>query len=672
MTGPRGQAAVAWLADTWRAEARRRPLWLAVAFGAGAAAYFVLPTEPPLVATALLAGPALLLALLARHSLVRLGALVLLLVAAGFAAGQVRVALVESPRLQAPTASFSTLACVEQVTPRSSFTEIIVGEWGHGAPLPDGLRARFRWRNPPADLEPGTQLAVNARLFPVAGAIYPNSYDPRRIAYFERVGAEGWLGRSTTVAGLCWEAGPLAQARRWLRHRLLVQVPERAGGVLVGVTTGWRGDIAREDAEAMRNAGLGHLLAISGLHVGLVVGLVLVSIRAVLALIPYVALRFPIHKWAAAAGLLAGMGYLLFSGGSVPTQRAMIMLGLVLMALLLDRVELSMRPVAWAAVIVLAFAPESILSPSFQLSFAAVIGLVAVFETWRRYRMSGSRSYRRWPWAVRYIVGVAATTVVATFATMPFAAFHFHRIALLGLFANLVAVPIFAFWVMPALVLGLVLAPIGLDAVAWPVAGAGVEVILAVAYRLGNAEGAVGRIGVVPLWVVGCAVAGGLWWAIWQQRWRWCGMPVILVGLLAPLAVRQPDMIVARDLLAVSDRDGRYWIRGRGGFVRDQWLNETGADALLWPAGVVTSSGGVRFGCDGQACIWVTADGRVALVEDPAASADCAQADYGISRFKVTGCDWWAGFDETVLVSLEGAAVTRISSKWPMRPWQAP
>ncbi|MCA8930023.1 MAG: ComEC/Rec2 family competence protein, partial [Alphaproteobacteria bacterium] len=516
------------------------------------------------------------------------------------------------------------------------------------------------------------RIRVNARLFPVSGAIYPASYDPRRLAFFDGIGAEGWLGKTTQMAGECHPPGALAEARAWLRGRLLADVPGAAGGILVGVSTGWRGDIAGDDAHAMRNAGLGHLLAISGLHVGLVVGLVLVALRAGLALVPWVALRFPIHKWAAAAGLLAGIGYLAFSGGSVPTQRAMIMLGLVLIALLLDRVELSMRPVAWAAVIVLAAAPDAILTPSFQLSFAAVIGLVAVFETWRRHRRRQGVSDRRLPWAARYVLGVAATTVVATLATMPFAAFHFHRIALLGLFANLIAVPVFAFWVMPALLAGLLLAPLGLETWLWQAAGAGVDLILAVAYALGNAEGAVGRVGVVPVWGIGCAVLGGLWWAIWQERWRWWGVPLVLAGLAAPLTARPPDAIVSRDLLAVSDRQGGYWMRGRGGFVRERWLDETAARERPWPDGREAGAPGVAFACDGRACRLTTPDGTLALVEDPDAAGDCRTATYGIARYKLPGCAWWAGWDETVVLSLREGRAERIGSREPARPWLAP
>lgn len=664
--------AVSVLGDYWALETRRRPLWLAAAFGADAAWYFMLDEEPSGLTAVAVAGPALLLAFWAHQQTVRAFAIVALMLTAGFAAGQLRVLMVEAPRLSKPAERFTADVCIERLTPRSSHKEIVIQQWPETTPVPDGLRARLRWRNPPADLSAGDRLRVQVRLFPVDGAIYPNSYDPRQIAYFSGIGAEGWIGKVTERVGRCHAPGALATARTWLRNRLLQMVPENAGGILIAETTGWRGDIVRDDAQAMRNADLGHLLAISGLHVGLAVGLVLVSLRATLALIPYVALRFPIHKWAAAAGLLAGIGYLLFSGGSVPTQRAMIMLGLVLIALLFDRVELSMRPVAWAALIVLAVAPKSVLSPSFHLSFAAVIGLVAGFESWRRRKRLHGRPDRNWPWAARYVTGVAATTLIASTATMPFAAFHFHQIALFGVAANLVAVPIFAFWVMPGVLLGLALSPMGLDEPVWQATGAGIDIILAIAYALGDAEHAVARVGPVPFWGIGCVAIDGLWWAIWQERWRLWGAPLVLLGLLAPLTAQPPDLIIARDLVAVSNRDGGYWMRGRGGFVREQWLKETGATELPWPAGIAAGAAGVAIGCDAQACIWRSRDGNIALVEDPAAGDECQGADYGISRFRIAGCDWWAGWDETVLLTLHQGVVTRISSRWPPRPWTAP
>ena len=433
------------------------------------------------------------------------------MLALGFGAGVARVALVDAAKLERATQRFEAEACIAEITPRATYTQLVVKDWSASAPLPAGFAANQRWRSPPEDMRPGERIALNVRLFPVHGALYPGSYDPRRIAFFKGVGGEGWIGKATQRIGKCREPTSLENARRWFRARLIEIVPTAAGGLLVGVTTGWRGGIPRDEIRAIRDAGLGHLLAISGLHVGLAVGLILFTVRALLALVPRLALRYPIKKWAAAAGLIAGVAYLAFSGGSVPTQRAMIMLGLMLLALLFDRIELSMRPIAWAAVNALAASPEAILSPSFQLSFAAVIGLVAVFETWRRYHNRQHNIGHRWPWVLRYLVGVAATTLIATFATMPFAAFHFHRIALVGLAANLIAVPVFAFWVMPALLIGGVLLPFGLEGVRWHVAGMGADLILSIADRLTGWEGAVANAGIMPEWGIGLMVLGGLW-----------------------------------------------------------------------------------------------------------------------------------------------------------------
>jgi len=657
------------LAAIWAQEASRRPLWLAVAFGSGVALYFLLPAEPPALLAATIAGPALLALVLSGQSGVRLFAWPVLLFALGFGAGQWRVAAVEAPELTRATPRFEAEACIRSITPRATYTQIVASAWSADAPVPGGFSATLRWRSAPEDLRPGEQILVSARLFPVSEAIYPGSYDPKRLAFFDSVGGEGWIGKSTRRIGTCREPTSLEDARRWFRDRLLEVAPSSAGGLLVGVSTGWRGDIPRDDVDAMRDAGLGHLLAISGLHVGLAVGLILVSLRAGLALIPPVALRFPIKKWAAAAGLASGFAYLAFSGGSIPTQRAMIMLGLVLIALLLDRIELSMRPIAWAAVIVLAATPEAILSPSFQLSFAAVIGLVSVFETWRRRKNRHGPRETRWPWLARYLAGVSATTLIATVATMPFAAFHFHQIALVGLAANLVAVPVFAFWVMPALLIGVVLLPAGLEQPAWAAAAAGADLILAVAHGLTGWEGAVAKIGVTPKWGIAFIAAGGLWWAIWQQPWRWAGAAVAVIGLAAPLTGKPPDLILGSKHAAVSTQEGTYWLNGRRGFVPDIWMRETGGKAVAWPAYRAEGAESVRLSCDAQACLYDTPTGRIALVEDPAAAYECRNAVVGFSRWPAPGCVDLPIYGEVQVVRLTAEGV-RIESNWSgERPW---
>ena len=661
----------AWLERVWLAEAPRRPLWLAVAFGAGVTAYFTAAAEPSIWLPAAFAGPGLAVLIMAANPFARGLAWLALMFALGCCTAMLRVASVDAPRLDYAPPRIAGEACIAQITPRASFTQLIADEWKPSAGLPPGFAATLRWRSPPEDLRAGERIKVSVRLFPVDGPVYPGSYDPRRIAYFEGVGGDGWIGKTTERAGLCREQTWMEKARHWYRDRLLAMVDGPPGGLLVGVTTGWRGDIPRQQITAMREAGLGHLLAISGLHVGLVVGLVLFAARAGFAAIPALVLHYPVKKWAAAAGLTVGLAYLAFSGGSVPTQRAMIMLGLVLIALLFDRVEVSMRPVAWAAVIVLMVAPEAILSPSFHLSFAAVIGLVAVFETWRRWRYRRGEIGFRWPWAARYLAGVSATTLVATFATMPFAAFHFHQIALMSLLANLVAVPLFAFVLMPAMLIGTMLLPFGLEGLPWQAAGLAAEAIFAVGEGLTGWDGAVAKVGPIPEWGVALMALGGLWWAIWQERWRWAGFAVAAVGLIAPLTVTLPDMIIGERHVAFFDGAGRYWLQGNKGFVPYIWSRETGAAVTPLPkSGGAVSAGGRRLTCDELACRFDLPGGRLYAINDPAAESACSDAVFAVARKPSSyDCTRWPRYGETWLVWLEQGSV-RVESSWPDgRPW---
>ncbi|MBL4758173.1 MAG: ComEC/Rec2 family competence protein, partial [Rhizobiales bacterium] len=144
--------------------------------------------------------------------------------------------------------------------------------------------------------------------------------------------------------------------------------------------TGDRSFISRNHVEMLRASGLAHVLAISGLHMTLVTGALFAGLRALLAFIPGIALRYPIKKIAAFAALFAGAFYLALSGANVATQRAFIMVGIMLVAILLERPAISLRNVALAALFVILWRPESVVTASFQMSFAAVTALIAAYE----------------------------------------------------------------------------------------------------------------------------------------------------------------------------------------------------------------------------------------------------------------------------------------------------
>ncbi|MBC6417251.1 MAG: ComEC/Rec2 family competence protein, partial [Rhodospirillales bacterium] len=252
--------------------------------------------------------------------------------------------------------------------------------------------------------------------------------------------------------------------------------------------------------EAYRRPGLAHLLAISGLHVGLIATIFFFSLRALLALSPSLALNWPIKKIAALVTAVLLPFYLPMVGASVPTQRACLMTLVVLAAVLLDRRAISMRLVAVAALVVLALAPESLLTASFQLSFAAVTALVAAYEVWqlRRPGWKGGAGLRSR--LLLYFLGVLASSMIATLSTAPFAAYHFHRLALYGLAANLLAVPLTAFWIMPFCLLSYLLLPLGLEQFALTPLGWGLEVLNTTAQGFSALPGATLNLPAMPLW----------------------------------------------------------------------------------------------------------------------------------------------------------------------------
>jgi len=333
----------------------------------------------------------------------------------------------------------------------------------------------------------------------------------------------------------------------------------------------------------------------------------------------------------------------LLAGATVPTQRAFVMTGLILLAVILDRRGISMQLVAWAATVVLLLRPEAILSVSFQMSFAAAIALVATYEVIgdRFRRALGDYGLRRR--LAIYLTGILLTTLVAQLATAPFAIFHFNQIATFSVVANLIAIPVAAFWVMPLIVVAFALMPFGLDGLVMPALGAGIELIVAVAVWVSAWPAASLNVTAPPATGLALMIAGGLWLCLWRTRWRLGGIAPIAAGLLTIAAANPPDVLVSSDgkLTGIVGRDGVLLVSNARaqGFVRDQWLRRTGATA--WRAYPQPGEGRVDgMRCDLVGCIYSDDRRTVAFVhEADALPEDCRAADVVIARFSVPrGC----------------------------------
>jgi len=365
-------------------------LWLPVAFGAGIALYFSLDHEPAAWPAAVVLFLAATIALLRWPRTEALATVAVAVAAAGFLIVQFHAASVAAPVLDRRLGAVDVGGRVLEVEARQEGVRLLLDRVTI-ADLPPGRtpeRIRLGVRRLADPIHPGDYIVVRAALMPPPGPALPGGHDFARAAWFERIGAVGYaLGRPTVDppadegrSYAIW----LAELRRATTARIRAGIDDPgAGAVAAALVTGDRAAIPADVNAAMRDSGLAHLLSISGLHLSLVAGIVLVALRVLLAAIPFVALRFPIKKWAAIGALAASFAYLEVSGASVPAQRAFVMIAIVLLAVLIDRTALSMRSVGLAALVVLVIAPESLVSASFQLSFAAVIGLIAAFEALR-------------------------------------------------------------------------------------------------------------------------------------------------------------------------------------------------------------------------------------------------------------------------------------------------
>lgn len=669
-------------------------LWSPVMIGLGIAGYFSLPFEPSLLAFALAFAASIACALVVAPrrpypGLIIAGVSLLLF---GVVVAGARTAMVEAPivaKRVGPTLVNGTLEEI-QIGDKGSrlvITALSVEDLG-AAETPEKIRVTVR--QVVSGLQPGDRISLLAVLMPPPRPVAPGAYDFGRDLFFKRIGAVGF-SVSTPQAldareGARTALGHRIEAIRFaVSERVRRALPGQTGAVAAALLTGHRQAISEPVLESMRRSGLAHLLAISGLHIGLVSVIIFMVLRLALASVPALALHWPVKKIAACAAVLAALGYLSLTGGTPPTERAFLMICLLYLAVVLDRVALSMRLVAWAATVILVTRPDVILGASFQLSFAAVVALIAVYEGWfRRRARGGGRTVGRT--ILRYFGGVAATSAIASSATAVFAAYHFQRVALYGVAANMLAVPVTAMVIMPAGLASLLLMPFGLEKLALVPMGWGIALVFWVAEQTGTQPGAVI---LVPAFATGSlivATLGGLWLAIWRGRLRYLGIVAIFLGAASVPFYRPPDLLVDEkaELLAVRDSRGALAVSSRrhARFVRENWLRRNGqTDARSWPPpGEAVDE--PPLACDALGCVFDhPGAGITAVIRDPRAFAeDCALASVVIALVPARGrCrgpdlvidrfDLWREGNHAVWFETGSARALSVAAWRGDRPW---
>jgi competence protein ComEC len=644
------QRLIATLARTLAAEQERWFPWAVAAFGAGIAAYFSLSAEPSWFfagAIVVMSAVLSLIGTISTSAVIRFACALVAASGLGFAAGKLRTERVDSPIIARDTGPVRITGRIENVEIRGTNRARIVLATStlEDSDAPPGhVRLTLMGARAVQAAVPGAFVSALAVLRPPPEPVLPHGYDFARWAYFQGIGGVGFTYGAPQPAEAASPPTTIERFRAailaWrlaITKRVETAVPGPDGAIAAALITGTRAAISEDDTEAYRDSGLAHVLSISGLHLGLAGLGIFFIVRALLALSPRLALTQPIKKWAAVAAFLSASFYLLISGGGSPAVRSHLMLTAMLLGVIADRPALSMRAVAIAALFILAILPDEIVNPGFQMSFAAVVGLIALAE-WAASRPRRDEPQGRIAGVLRksrrYVLGMLAASLVATLATTPFAIYHFDRAASYSLLANLLAEPIVAFVIMPSAAAAVVMMPFGLEA--WPLQsmGWGVHQITAIAHWVAALPGASTLIRAWPLVALLGIVFGGLWIALWRRSWRWLGLVPIAASFVVIQFSTRPDVLIARDgqSAAVRAADGTLVILGArpDEYTTEQWLLRDGDKRDVAAARIGAS-------CDELGCVAKAVSGRTVVlsVRIGALAEDCQRADVLIAAIPV-------------------------------------
>ncbi|MFK5979155.1 MAG: ComEC/Rec2 family competence protein [Rhizobiaceae bacterium] len=616
--------------------------WLPVFFGTGVFIYFKAFTEPMLLA--LVMSAAFFLVLVWRQKLHGRSFFILMALAmmfCGMAMSKIRVLSVSAPIIE------------RQITTKISGLVLSVSKNSRGAPrylirpieaeeietinLPRKIRLSAASKHGP--VLPGQVISGLARIYPFSGPAYPGGYDFSFYAWFKEIGGTGFFMGKPKLMDISVNLTfsdeislEINQVRSSIEKRLHRAMPGEAGDIAVALITGNRSGLDKKTQDSLRKSGLAHILAISGLHMALVTLTIVWLVRAVLALIPFLVLRYPAHKWAAFAGFVAASSYLTISGASIATQRAWIMISVMLLSTLMDRRAITMRSVAIAALLILALAPDSLLSPGFQMSFAAVSALVASYEALRKWRERRPKNYTANSRTISlvgslgsYVAGLGFSSLIAGGATALFAAYHFHQVAPMGLFANLGALPIVSLAVMPLALFSILLMPYGLEGLVLTPLATAIYWVVDVSDWI-NSFGVPGVTGMLPTGFLALGIASLLMLTLLKTQLRLFGLVSLMAIPFLSGSPRPPDIIVAETGRAIAVMNGEGSLEllypRRNKFITDIWKK-------AWPVFVDSKKASKNPECNKDQCIKLLKNGaKLYVVYKPAMlKPACENAD---------------------------------------------
>ena len=574
--------------ENWQQDKTRRILWLPVLFGLGISIYFSLTHEISKWITLCLIEGLIVLAIIFRHHINILkifGCLAIVL--AGFTLVQIKSIWLSQNSSDLPKETFYFKGKIEKIDTnyqgRKRFILSNVTDFDNKSYLG---KYRITQRSSKEDANIGECVEMVGKIMPLSKEVMVGGYQFDRKGFFEGLKGSGFA-ESRWFKIECEDKNKLdfnsyiGNLRKNIANHIKSVLPQNEASIASAIIAGELGKIGEKQYENYRNSGLAHFLSISGLHMSMLAGLMFFLVRFILALIPPIALRIDTKKIASIFAIILSFIYLFISGQAIPAQRAFIMTFVVLLGVLFDRRAISMQTICLAAFVVMAISPQVIVSASFQMSFAAVMGLVAFYEKTANSitKFLNIKGLHKWiRIVVLYILGVVISDFIASLMTLPFAIYHFNMVAIYTTLGNFLAGPIIGLVIMPMVLFSMILMPFGLEDIFIKALGYGINLVNQITEYVSSLPNSALYIPSMPHWGLVMIVLGELWLILWLAKWKYFGIIGIIIGFLSIGLVKTPDILIgpyakaiafknsASELEIASSRSGR--------FIKDIWKNK--------------------------------------------------------------------------------------------------
>jgi competence protein ComEC len=613
-------------------------LWIPVMIAVGIISFFQLDFDLSLVPCLIALGiSSLTFFMLRKKYYLRIIALGIFFIVLGFSAAVVRTDSLKSPVIKDKTDQIWIEANVSEILHNEKGKRIVLdniySDYISQNEMPKKIRISVKTKMD--EVEIGDRILVKCILMPPPEPSMPKGFDFAEFAYFKQIGAIGYATSHIRILEKAVDVSTIANYISTIRKRagekIAAVMDQPAAAIGTGLLVGDSSSIPKDDFDIIRTSGIAHIIAISGMHIVVVVGMIFLTFRFFLSRSQYIVLHYNIKKISAVLAIIGSFLYLLLAGSPVSAQRAFIMSTLVLLAIILDRNASPMRSIAISAIILLLITPEAIMSASLQMSYAACIALIASFEISKRiFATEGRHKFSGLKKVSLYFASVTFASLVAGLATAPFIIYHFNQFSTYSLLTNILSVPLSDFYIMPLGMIALLLMPLGLEKIALVPMEWGIDLMFNYAKYISSLPNASFYIPSFTDAGIALIACGGLVACFSNTKLRFAGVIPILFGLTTLYEYKKPHILLDRDgkIFAIQNEQNQLIVssKSKAKFTRDVWLQSSGENE------VVTLKDMGSDTCTNEVCLYEK-NGKTAIIvgkeSDP--SAYCYTADLFIN-----------------------------------------